>query len=179
MADVQIRSAIATDISALMAIDHSGQTDYVWQMDVQHDDGQIGAIFREIRLPRAVSVNYPRSISALSESWNRRSGMLVAVIDGQVVGYVRANDVILARTAWLTDLVVAPRYRRQGIAGALVSAAQSWAVQRNNHRALLEMPSKNSPAIRFAQKQGYEFCGYNDQYYESQDIALFFGRFIR
>jgi len=44
---------------------------------------------------------------------------------------------------------------------------------------LLEMSSKNNPAIRFAQKLGYEFCGYNDQYYETQDIALFFGRYIR
>jgi ribosomal protein S18 acetylase RimI-like enzyme len=162
-----------------MAIDHSCQTDYVWQMDVQHEDGQIGAIFREIRLPRSVPVLYPRLVSTLSESWNRRSGVLVAAIGGQAVGYVRANDAILPRTAWLVDVVVSPRFRRQGIASALVLAAQSWAVERKNHRALLEMPSKNSPAVHLAQKLGYEFCGYNDQYYESQDIALFFARLIR
>ena len=52
-------------------------------------------------------------------------------------------------------------------------------VERKNHRAMLEMPSKNNPAMRLAQKLGYEFCGYNDQYYETQDIALFFGRSIR
>jgi ribosomal protein S18 acetylase RimI-like enzyme len=75
--------------------------------------------------------------------------------------------------------VVASRYRRQGIASALVLAAQSWAVQRKDGRVLLEMSSKNNPAIRLAQKLGFEFCGYNDQYYESQDIALFFGRLIR
>jgi len=179
MPDVQIRTAITTDLSALLTIDHSCQTDYVWQMDIQNEDGQIGAIFREIRLPRSVSVFYPRPVSALSESWNRRSGMLVAVINGTIVGYVRTNDVILPRTAWLMDVVVAPLFRRQGIASALVLAAQSWAVDRKNRRALLEMPAKNNPAIQFAQKLGYEFCGYNDQYYDTQDIALFFGRFIR
>jgi ribosomal protein S18 acetylase RimI-like enzyme len=179
MPEVQIRPAIATDLSALMAIDHSYETDYVWQMDVQHEDGQIGAIFREIRLPRSVSVLYPRQVSMLSESWSRRSGILVAVIDGQPVGYVRTNDAILPRTAWLVDVVVAPRFRRKGIASMLVLAAQSWAVQRKDRRALLEMPAKNNPAIRLAQKLGYEFCGYNDQYYETQEIALFFGRFIR
>ena len=179
MTEVQIRPAIATDLSALMAIDHSCQSDYVWQMDVQHEDGQVGAIFREIRLPRSVSVSYPRPVSALSESWSRRSGILVSVIDGQPVGYVRTNDAILPRTAWLMDVVVAPLFRRQGIASALVMAAQSWAVERKNRRALLEMPAKNNPAIQFAQKLGYDFCGYNDQYYETQDIALFFGRFIR
>jgi len=179
MTEVQIRPAIATDLSALMAMDHSCQSDYVWQMDVQHEEGQAGAIFREIRLPRSVSVPYPRLVSALSETWSRRSGMLVAVIGGQAAGYVRTNDALLPRTAWLMDVVVAPRFRKQGIASALVLAAQSWAVQRKNRRALLEMPSKNNPAIRLAQKLGYEFCGYNDQYYETQDIALFFGRFIR
>jgi RimJ/RimL family protein N-acetyltransferase len=41
------------------------------------------------------------------------------------------------------------------------------------------MSSKNNSAIRLAQKLGFEFCGYNDQYYENKDIALFFGRLIR
>jgi hypothetical protein len=44
---------------------------------------------------------------------------------------------------------------------------------------LLEMPSKNNPMVSLARKLGYEFCGYNDLYYETQDIALFFGRSIR
>jgi ribosomal protein S18 acetylase RimI-like enzyme len=179
MPEVQIRPAVATDLSALMAIDHSCQTDYVWQMDIKREDGQVGAIFREIRLPRSVSVPYPRQVSALSDNWTRKSGILVAFIVGQPVGYIRINDATLPHTAWLTDLVVAPRLRRQGVASALILAAQSWAVQRKDRRALLEMPSKNNPAIRLAQKLGYEFCGYNDQYYDSQDIALFFARFIR
>jgi ribosomal protein S18 acetylase RimI-like enzyme len=179
MPEIQIRTAVASDLSTLLAIDHSCQTDYVWQMDVLHADDQMGAIFREIRLPRTVTVSYPRPVSALTESWNRRAGVLVAVIGRQPVGYIRTNDAILPRTAWMLDLVVSPRFRRQGIASTLVLAAQGWGVDRKNQRALLEMPSKNHPAVRFAQKLGYEFCGYNDQYYESQDIALFFGRSIR
>jgi GNAT superfamily N-acetyltransferase len=179
MPEVQVRSAVATDVPNLMAIDHSCQSDYVWQMDVQQEDGQAGAVFRQIRLPRSVTVPYPRAVSTLTETWNRRTRMLVAVIGGQTVGYVRMSDAFLPNTAWLTDLVVTPRHRRQGVGMALVLAAQSWAVARNDQRALLEMPSKNNPAICLARKLGYEFCGYNDQYYESQDIALFFGRSIR
>jgi ribosomal protein S18 acetylase RimI-like enzyme len=105
--------------------------------------------------------------------------VLVAVVGGQAVGYIRVNDAVLPHTAWFLDVVISPRFRRQGIASALILAAQSWAVERKNRRALLEMPSKNSPAVHLALKLGYEFCGYNDQYYEKQDIALFFGRFIR
>ncbi|MGA2489358.1 MAG: GNAT family N-acetyltransferase [Anaerolineales bacterium] len=179
MPEVQIRRAVATDIPVLMAIDHSCQTDYVWQMDVQREEGQLGAIFREIRLPRSVTVGYPRAVSALPDSWNRRAGMLVAMIGEQVVGYIRMSDLILPRTIWLTDIVISPRFRRQGVGMSLILAAQSWAVDRKNNRALMEMPSKNNPAICLARKMGYEFCGYNDLYFETQDIALFFGRSIR
>jgi ribosomal protein S18 acetylase RimI-like enzyme len=179
MPDVQIRPAKATDINTLIAIDHTCQTDYVWQMDVQNQEGQVGAIFREIRLPRTVSVKYPRDVTGLPDSWNRRAGMLVANIDGQIVGYIRMSDLILPHTAWMTDIVVSPRFRRQGVAMALILAAQSWAVDRKDNRALMEMPSKNNPAVCLARKLGYEFRGYNDLYYETQDIALFYGRSIR
>jgi ribosomal protein S18 acetylase RimI-like enzyme len=179
MPEVQIRPAVSADISILMAIDHTCQTDYVWQMDVHHEEGQAGAVFREIRLPRSVTVPYPRPVAELPESWNRKHGMLVAIITGQVIGYIRMSDAILPQTAWITDIVVSPRYRRQGVGSGLILAAQSWAVDRNNNRALIEMPSKNNPAINLARKLGYEFCGYNDQYYNTQDIAVFFGRPIR
>src|SRR5512136_476590 len=179
MPEVKIRPAVATDVTVLMKIEHASQTEYVWQMDVQHEEGQLGALFREIRLPHPVAVPYPRSVSVLPDSWNRKAGMLVAMMNEQVVGYIRMSDLIQPRTAWMTDVVVAPRFRRQGIGMALILAAQSWAVDRKNNRALLEMTSKNNPAICLARKLGYEFCGYNDVYYETQDIALFFGRSIR
>jgi len=176
MTDLQIRPALLGDMSILMAIDHSCQTDYVWQMDIQREEGQVGTIFREIRLPHSMPVSYPRPVTALTDATNRKAGMLVALVGGQVIGYARMSDAILPRTVWLTDVVVAPRYRRQGIGTALIGAVQAWAVDRKNSRALLEMSSKNNPAICLAQKIGYEFCGYNDHYYETQDIALFFGR---
>jgi ribosomal protein S18 acetylase RimI-like enzyme len=178
MPEVQIRPTVATDLTAIMAIDHACQSDYVWQMDANQEETQTAIVFREIRLPRSVSVPYPRSVEALSETWSRRAGMLTGLVDGAVIGYVRMNDVIIPHTAWLTDIVVSPRYRRQGVATTLILAAQTWAGDRHNGRMLLEMTSKNVPAIRLAQKLGFEFCGYNDAYYETQDIAIFFGRSI-
>lgn len=179
MPEVQIRPAVSTDLSTLMSFDHSCQTEYVWQVDILREEGQTGVNFRPIRLPRTVTVEYPRPVSALSESWSRRSGMLVAVLADQMAGYVRMSDSILPRVVWITDVVVAPRFRRKGIAATLILAAQSWAVDRQDGRAMIEMPSKNNPAIQLAQKLGYEFCGYNDQYYPTQDVALFFGRALK
>jgi ribosomal protein S18 acetylase RimI-like enzyme len=179
MPEVKLRTAVVTDIPVLMAIDHSCQTDYVWQMDVQREEDQVGAMFREIRLPHSVSVPYPRAVSTLVDSWDRKAGMLVAMIGEQVIGYVRISDLIVPRTAWMTDIVVLPNFRHQGIGTALVLAAQSWAEDRKDSRALMEMSSKNNAAVCLARKLGYEFCGYNDLYYDTQDIALFFGRSIR
>jgi RimJ/RimL family protein N-acetyltransferase len=80
---------------------------------------------------------------------------------------------------WITDLAVSPLHRRKGAASALLTAVQTWASERNVRRLILEMQSKNQAYIRLAQKFGYEFCGYNDQYYPTQDVALFFGRVIK
>lgn len=179
MPEVKIRPAVADDLPVLMAMDHSCLSEFVWQMEIQHDDERHGAIFGEIHLPRAVQVKYPRPASELSQSWSRRSGMLVAVIGGEPIGYVRMNDLFVPRTAWITDVVVLPRLRRQGVGSALILAVHSWALDRKDNRSIIEMPSKNNPAIQMAQKLGFEFCGYNDNYYESQDIALFFGRSLR
>jgi hypothetical protein len=40
------------------------------------------------------------------------------------------------------------------------------------------MQPKNYPAIHFAYKLGFEFSGYNDQYYRDQEIAIFFSTYI-
>ena len=116
---------------------------------------------------------------SLAEEWQRRTGMLVAVDESLPVGYICVVDDRSSGAARVTDLVVAPEHRRQGIASALLTAVQAWALERGARRLVLEMQSKNQPCIRLAQKFGYEFCGYNDQYYPTQDVALFFGRALQ
>jgi len=167
---------MATDLQNLTTINHSCTSDYVWQIDIQQGEGQYGISFREIRLPHSITVHYPRAVSSLAEEWNRRAGVLVASVDSSPVGYIRLNDKIITQTAWVTDLVVSPSHRRNGIASSLLLAGQAWALDRNNERMMLEMSSKNHPAIALAQKLSFEFSGYNDNYYNNKDIALFFGK---
>ena len=95
------------------------------------------------------------------------------------MGYLCAMEVRASSVVSVTDLVVAPEQRRKGAASALLLSAQTWAGERGMQRLLLEMQSKNHGCIRLAQKLGYDFCGYNDQYYATQDVALFFGRAIK
>lgn len=179
MPEIHIRLAISTDISILMGSDHSYESDYVWQLDLQRRPDQINTVLRQVRLPRSVHVTYPRDPFALADELNTRSAVLVAVSgSNRPIGYLCMDEQMSSALVMVTDLVVVPEMRRQGVATALLLAAQNWAVERNNRKMILEMQSKNHPAIQLAQKQGYEFCGYNDQYYANQDVALFFGRLI-
>jgi ribosomal protein S18 acetylase RimI-like enzyme len=179
MPPFEIRPASPHDLTRLMALDHSCFSDYVWQLELRREVGQTTSSFREVRLPRSITVNYPRDPMALSEQWNKRDGLLVATEDAVPVGYLGMVWEGTSELVRVTDLVVAPERRRQGVASSLLTAAQAWAMDRKIQRMILEMQSKNQPCIRLAQKFGYEFCGYNDQYYPTQDVALFFGRALK
>ena len=135
--------------------------------------------FREIRLPRAVSVEYPHATSELASNWQNRVLFLVGVVDGRQVSYISLRDGLSAHSLWVTDLVVSLQVRRKGIASALILSAEEWARKQGYRRLVLEAQSNNLPAIRLAQKLGFEFCGYQDLYYNNRDIALFFAQLLR
>lgn len=179
MPEIQVRSAIASDIASIIALEHNYTTDYVWQMEIhQYEEDDIRVSFRQARLPRSTRVDYPRSPHQLQENWKHCSDLLVASLQDEVVGYVSLNKSLLPATAWMVDLVVTRRVRRQGIGTTLVLAAQDWCAVQSCSRVVLEMQPKNYPAICLARKLGFGFCGYNDYYYANQDIALFFAKTI-
>jgi len=175
----EIRPTSVSDIPRLIVLDHSCQSNYVWQLELRREAGQIVAGFREVRLPRSIEVKYPRNPATLSDEWMRRDVSLTAVDQGNPIGYICVTVEYASAVAWVTDLAVSPLQRRNGAASALLTTAQTWAAERGIRRLILEMQSKNQAYIRLAQKFGYEFCGYNDQYYPTQDVALFFGRALK
>lgn len=175
----QIRPAVATDLPRMMGMNHSVTSDYVWQLDLRRETGQVSATLREVRLPRPVPVAYPRNPFALADEWQYKDTVLVAAAGASVIGYVCIVEQSAATVAWVTDLVVVPDQRRHGIGSLLLKSAQDWALERGSHMLIFETQAKNQPAIRMAQKAGLEFCGYNDHYYANQDVALFFGRALK
>jgi len=181
MAPIQVRPATQEDLPRLATFDHGYSTDYVWQMDLHDgsDTGQIEVTFRPVRLPRPMRVMLNRQPQQLGEDWGHRPRFLVAEQDGQIRGYLNLNLAPAPETAWVSDCVVGRQYRRGGVGGVLLAAAAQWARSNRLTRLILEMQSKNYPAICFAQKHGLAFCGYNDRYYPNQDVALFFGMALK
>jgi len=178
MPEIKIRLAGAGDIAELAAMEHNYSSDYVWQIDIQADEGQVMVNLRESRLPRSVRVDYPHKAQKIAADWQKRDALLVAELDSQTVGYVSMRQDIVPYTTWVDDLGVVRRLRRQGIGTALVLAAENWAVQHDSHRMVIEMQSKNHPAIRMAQKLGFDFSGFHERYFGNLDIALFFSKVI-
>ena len=176
MIGLKIRNAVATDIKTVMEFDHSIKTDYVWQFDLNNSDGQISATFREIRLPRSVLISYPKTLNTLVDDWNRGSVMFVALYEDNLCGYLRLIENSTPENSLITDLVISTPYRRQGIATNLIFSSFKWISERGKTRINIETTSKNYPAINLFKKLRFDFCGYNDQYYDSNDVALFFGR---
>jgi GNAT superfamily N-acetyltransferase len=175
---MNIRPAISTDIPKLIALDHNYATDHVWQMTIDLTDIQTLVSFRQVRLPREVHVNYPRTYKNLLDEWTKKDLLLLAEEGELALGYISVQLGIAPASAWVEDLVVDRLRRRKGIGGALITAAREWCGKKRLHRLTLEMQPKNYPAIQFAYQLGFEFSGYNDQYYPSQEIAVFFSTYI-
>jgi GNAT superfamily N-acetyltransferase len=178
MPEIHIRPAISTDIPKLINLDHHYTTDYVWQMTLESQELETSVLFREVRLPRSVEVRYPRDPETLADTWTARDVVLVAENSQGPLGYISLEEGITPWGTWVRDLVVDRMIRQKGIGSALLLSAQEWCETRHIHRLTLEMQPKNYPAIQFAYKLGFDFCGYNDQYYHNQDIALFFSLYF-
>ena len=180
MPEIQVRSVLPADLPKLIEIDHNTSTRRVWQMTYERDNGAISVRFQERRLPRSVKLPYPRDPREIAEIWKSRPGMLVAEVQNgedpsDPVGYIHVaggeNQV-----ARVPGMAVSEKLRRQGIATALLLAAQDLARQHKFREIVLEIHARNVPAIHLAQKLRFEFCGYRDRYYAGRDTALFFGK---
>jgi len=176
-AEMEVRAAVGADLRHLLAMNHTIESDQVWQLDLRRAAGQVTATFREARLPRPTRVQYPHDPSRLSEEWSRKDQIFTAVLGGDRLGYITLMDVTPS-VVRVSDIVVDALYRRRGVGRGLLAAAHSWALARKRRFLVLEVQSKNFPAIRMAQKCGFEFSGYNDHYYSTQDVALFFVKTI-
>ena len=175
---MRVRPARPQDLKACAALDHSYTTDRVWQVEVREENGVLTSTFRLASLPREIRVDYPRCDEELVAGWKRRDGFLV-VEEGDVCGYVGLTGQAEHGIAWVGDLVVDRAWRRRGAGTLLLRAAAQWGRDQGFGRLVVELPTKDYPAIRFCQSRGLTFCGYSDHYWPSQDIALFFGESLR
>ncbi len=169
-----VRRAFAEDLPVCAEIDGSVETDHVWQMDERSSGAELQITFRQARLPRPMRVRYPRSLAFLEKEWERDECFLVASQGSIILGFVDVRVEPWNGVGWIHHLVVARPYRRRGIGTRLMQAGAEWARRVGLRQLMLEVSTKNYPALCLCQRLGGTFCGYNDRLCASQDISLFF-----
>ena len=173
---MHIYRADLRDLTACVKLDGSYETDHVWQVVQQQEGEDVVARFRVVRLPRVTRVAYPSWGETLLKHQERGDAILVAAQAAEVRGYIDVESQPDQDVAWLHHLVIAPPHRRQDIGTSLLQRGLQQARQTGLSRVMTIVQSKNHPAISFLQKHGFTFCGYNERYYLSRDIGLYFGR---
>ena len=172
---IVVRPVIAADIKRILEIDRTTTTDYVWQMDLRQEDSHTQVTFQRTRLPRSIKISPPYDINLLAVDWKQRALVIVAEVAGRLLGYLTLTHLTTPQVGVIADFAVDRLARRTGVGTVLLGAAREWSVGVGIRRLIIETQSKNFPAICFCQRNGVAYCGYNDRYYTSQDIALFFG----
>ena len=177
-----IRDGIEADIDDCLSIDHTYTTDYVWQVQIERDDPNYYQMtFRTERLPRTLEASYTPAPERIKLALPDNHCFLVAAErDGSsVLGYCVMSQEQTHRLAIIHDLVIDRTYRRSRIGSKLLSIARRWATHHQLQRLLIEVHTRNHPAIVFCQASGFTFFVYNERYSDQQEIAIFFGQNLR
>lgn len=99
------------------------------------------------------------------ELTSRLSYWLVAVENGEVVGYIGSQSVL--GESDVMNVAVHPDHRRKGVAEALVLALAKDLKERDNVCLTLEVRVSNEPAIALYEKLGFTQVGRRPNYYRN------------
>lgn len=178
---ILIRDGISRDIPACLALDHTYESEYVWQMRVQEDGDQRSIVFQTERLPRLLEMLWPADEHRLTGTLPPDQCFLVVENreTHDLLGYLTMYHDPIFRTAHLLDLVISQPYRRTRIGTRLLNIARHWAKHRQLIRLTAALQTQNYPGILFCQQSGLTFCGFNDHYFPNRDIAVFFTESLR
>ena len=176
---MRIRTVRESDLKACLLLDATYETESAWQMEELHTEGEWSVHFREVRLPRKQELGHPLPPDKRSKAWERCDAFWVAVEGRNVIGYLVLTLGPGRGEARITDVVVGNDDRRSGVGTALLEQALEWCVRKSVEHLILECPLKAQPAIGFALKHRFVFCGYQDAYWPGQEVALFFQMRVR
>jgi ribosomal protein S18 acetylase RimI-like enzyme len=124
------------------------------------DEDDLTRIEQETWSPRvSPSVYTPRPFFERT----RRDGVLVALLDDEVAGFVSLRPpsplASNAHVLMVDNLAVAPSAQRRGLASALLEAAETYASERKIERLRLRVLSVNAPARALYERHGYQTEG--------------------
>lgn len=179
MPKIEIIPSSPQEASTLFTMNHAYFTDYTWQMDRKIDSRSIGTQFHQVRLPRQMIVEDPQSPEERLVQNLDANMVLIASLDKDPVAYAVLQRTTNGKAIRIIDFVVRQKVRRKGIGTALLLASHDWSLHEGCQRIIVELQSKNYPAIQLVNRLGYEYCGFHEFFYANHDIVLFFSAYLK
>ncbi len=108
----------------------------------------------------------PWSENSLREELkNEYARFFVAVINGNVAGYIGAHNIL--GEVYITNVAVFPDYRRKGVGETLIKKLIDVTFSENADFITLEVRNSNEGAIKLYTKMGFEEVGKRKNFYEN------------
>ena len=128
----------------------------------------------QIALLEKECFSLPWSENSLSQELeNAGSHFLVAEAENRVAGYIGVQEI--CGEAYITNVAVFPKFRKNGIGKALIDAACKGALQRNCEFITLEVRQSNKNAISLYEAAEFEKVGVRKNFYSqpTEDAVLY------
>lgn len=106
----------------------------------------------------------PWSENALKEELdNPNARFFVALDNGKTVGYIGVHSVLDEN--YIDNIAVAPKFRKKGIATALLAFLEAYVKTKNASFISLEVRKSNEEAIRLYERCSYKRVGERKRFY--------------
>lgn len=179
---LEVRPALAADVPAVAALDSAFSTRRVLALDRRGLAPEQTFDFTITDRGEDATRDNARPARYWLDHLEDGDTVLLATLDGVVVGAIVLQEWDFNRSLWVEDIRVAPEVRRGGIGRALVDAAVAHARARGLVSLRLETQHDNLDAVTFYLRCGFRLSGFDDRLYlhmhphpeQDNRIALFF-----
>ncbi len=96
---------------------------------------------------------------AYFDHYVRNKSSFVALVDGEVVGYVLSQPMFFVdgerKTLWLDYIAIKPRFRRKGVGSSLMSRVERWATHHGCNVLYTNLNPNNAASKRLLDRKGF------------------------